>query len=174
MTAEEFWSLIDLSRQSVRKTTDIPEWIQEYLRQRPTLYLGEYEERFQGLSRLSYDARLWAAAQIMMGFCSDDKFSDFRAWLIAKGKDVFEDALKNPDTLAEVDVDGDYGTPTLFSMNYVAEETYRERAGDSADITDLIAEQPPATLLNEGAWDEDQAKLPAMFPRLYAKFGNRR
>ena len=46
---------------------------------------------------------LWDAASIMMEWCSDDGFIDFRAWLIAQGREVYLAALKDPDSLADVE-----------------------------------------------------------------------
>ena len=39
---------------------------------------------------------LWDAASIMVEWCSDDGFIDFRAWLIAQGREVYLAALKDP------------------------------------------------------------------------------
>ena len=45
---------------------------------------------------------LWDAASVIKEYgCSDDGFIDFRAWLIAQGKDVYMNALRDPDTLAD-------------------------------------------------------------------------
>ena len=42
---------------------------------------------------------LWACAYTAMGGCSDDAFDYFKIWLVSRGKDVYEAALQNPDTL---------------------------------------------------------------------------
>lgn len=170
MTTNEFWDVIAQGQKSVQKTTEMPGWFEAYLRPKPTAYLAGYASKYFELCCLAYDLRLWAAASIMMKFCSDDKFDDFRGWLIAKGKDVFERALKDPDTLADVDMDGDDGVAKLFHMGFVAEGVYRERAGDMADITDIIS-LPELVLLNQDAWDRDRKKLPQLFPRLCARYG---
>ncbi len=47
---------------------------------------------------------LWAAAYIIGGGCSDDAFADFRATLISHGRATFERVLKNPETLADMDL----------------------------------------------------------------------
>ena len=162
---------MDLGRKAVGKTTELPAWMQAYLTKQSIEYIGEFHYQFQELSRVSYDARLWAAAGLMMKFCSDDKFADFRAWLIVKGQRIFENAIRDPDTLAEIEVDGDHGRPILFDMNYVAETAYRVKVGKMADITDLVPKSPKLILHNQDAWDGDQDKLPFMFPRLFARFG---
>lgn len=42
-----------------------------------------------------------AAAYLVNGGCSDDGFDYFRGWLIARGREVFEDVLADPDAIAE-------------------------------------------------------------------------
>lgn len=60
---------------------------------------------------------LWDAASIMVEWCSDDGFIDFRAWLIAQGREVYLAALKDPDSLADVEP---YGNCCFESLSYVA------------------------------------------------------
>jgi hypothetical protein len=50
----------------------------------------------------SYVAQLWAAAFVINGGCSDDGFEYFRGWLITRGREVFERALADPDSLADL------------------------------------------------------------------------
>ncbi len=44
-----------------------------------------------------------AVTTIMMNGCSDDSFDYFRGWLIAQGKDVYHAALRDPDSLVDVE-----------------------------------------------------------------------
>ena len=50
----------------------------------------------------AYHWDLWGAAYLINGGCSDDGFEYFRRWLVLQGRDVFQAAVSNPDTLAEV------------------------------------------------------------------------
>ena len=54
----------------------------------------------------AYCWSLWGAAYVINGGCSDDPFVDFRASLISRGRQVFERALSDPDSLADEDFDG--------------------------------------------------------------------
>ena len=45
---------------------------------------------------------LWAAADRIMGWCSDDSFLYFRLWLVGLGRDAFERVIRDPDALAEL------------------------------------------------------------------------
>jgi len=169
MTRSDFWHVIDAARDSVKAKTDIPVWLDGYLEQKPVDYIIGFAHQLRDLNHEAYDARLWAAAFVMMDFCSDDKFMDFRGWLIAQGESIYESALENPDTLAELQViDGDYGKPILFKLLYVPETIYRRSVKDM--IADIPLPKRKYILLNNIAWGGDHSKLPAMFPRLYAKY----
>jgi hypothetical protein len=50
----------------------------------------------------SYRGDLWGAAYLINGGASDDGFEYFRGWLIAAGREVFEQAVAAPDALAGV------------------------------------------------------------------------
>jgi hypothetical protein len=54
------------------------------------------------MERKSYSAHLWHAAELIGGGCGDDGFNDFRDWIIAQGRVVFENALTDPETLVDV------------------------------------------------------------------------
>jgi Protein of unknown function (DUF4240) len=66
----------------------------------------------------SYDWGLWGAAYVIDGGCSDDGFDYFRAYLISRGRAVFEAAMADPDSLADADLEGgemweDWMSPTM-------------------------------------------------------------
>lgn len=42
---------------------------------------------------------MWCAGYLMNGGCADDGFEYFRNWIISRGKDVYDQAKANPDTL---------------------------------------------------------------------------
>jgi hypothetical protein len=77
-----------------RLTDVIAEWAPERI--------VEFNRTLWGLMARSYRADLWAAAYVIRGGCSDDSFDYFRGWLIAQGRDAFERAMENPDSLADV------------------------------------------------------------------------
>ena len=58
--------------------------------------------------------------------CSDDSFSDFRMWLIAQGKDVYLNALKDPDSLSGVTP---YGYCSFESLGYISSQVYSAMKG---------------------------------------------
>ncbi|MDR1641133.1 MAG: DUF4240 domain-containing protein [Clostridiales bacterium] len=65
------------------------------------LWNGIFDEYF----RCSRKRELWMAASVIHGrVCSVDEFDCFRGWLITQGEDVFFDAVKDPDSLADLEV----------------------------------------------------------------------
>src|SRR5579859_1441472 len=59
---------------------------------------GEMMDHFKDLA---YFRELWTAANDVCGGLGNDGFMDFRAWLIAQGKQVFFDVLRDPEILAD-------------------------------------------------------------------------
>jgi hypothetical protein len=74
----------------------------------------------------AYTWELWAAAYIIGGGCSDDKFSDFRSTLVSMGRQIFERTLANPESLADMDYDAD--TADYEGYQYVPSQVERELA----------------------------------------------
>ncbi|MDD4496516.1 MAG: DUF4240 domain-containing protein, partial [Eubacteriales bacterium] len=50
---------------------------------------------------------VFAASCFFNDYMSDDGFNDFRMWLISRGRDTYMAALKNPDTLADLEMPED-------------------------------------------------------------------
>ncbi|RYD33126.1 MAG: DUF4240 domain-containing protein, partial [Verrucomicrobiaceae bacterium] len=102
------------------------------------------------------------AAYVMEGGCSDDAFSDFRATLISQGQEIYERALADPDSLADVDYGED--EPCYEGFQYIAREVAEEK---SAGVSESSVPHPADPAGQE--WDEDD--LPSLYPRLTAKYG---
>ena len=126
-----------------------------------------YQTRFDELMSTANGIDLWGAAYLINGGCSDDGFHDFRAWLIGRGRHVYEAALKNPDTLADV-LDGE--PVSGFGLDVAAVRVYEEGTGKD-DFYDRLeraeADLPPPP--PEGIdWDfEDETEMRRRFPRLF-------
>ena len=60
----------------------------------------EYQQRFDDMHAALYRRDVWAAAYLIGGGCSDDGFIDFRAGIIAQGREWYEKVAMSPDSLA--------------------------------------------------------------------------
>ena len=126
---------------------------------------------------LAYQYGLWDAASIIKEYgCSDDGFIDFRAWLIAQGKEVYMNALKDPDTLADIQP---YGDCSFECMSYVGDYAYEQLTGrsayddmDKAAFAKLTDELRNGIVYKDGIqYPREPRDLPKFLPRLCAKHG---
>lgn len=99
-----FWEIIDFAREENGGWEDMYEPLVDRLAELEADEILLWENIFNEYQCLSYKNKLWAAAYIINGGCSDDGFDYFRGWLTAQGKKVFLNALKEPDSLARVEV----------------------------------------------------------------------
>ena len=130
MTRDEFWNLIAESKAQTGQNVDAQ---YDYLAEKLTAMRSEEALRFHGICYAYTDAAvkygLWDAASCMLGGCSDDMFMDFRCWLVAQGKEVFMQALANPDSLASVEL---YGQGNFETLAYLGSTVYEQLTGKNA------------------------------------------
>src|SRR4051812_27947969 len=105
-----FWQLIADTRSAADNDTGRQsELLKVRLRQLSPQARAEFARIRRRLDRRAYTWRLWGAAQMIEDGCSDDCFRDFRAYLISLGRDPYERALADPDSLASVAEDRETG-----------------------------------------------------------------
>ena len=120
----------------------------------------EFARMFDAKMDQAYSWPLWGAAYVINGGCSDDTFTDFRAALISRGRQAFERAIADPDSLADEDFDeGDWFDARLSICGH--------RWGRSGCRTRLQRSAPGQPSGTE--WREDAVY--ALFPKLSGKFG---
>lgn len=130
--------------------------------------LVDFIHLFNGQKDALYSWRLWAAAYLVNGGCSDDGFMDFRSWLISRGRAVTEATFRDPDSLAALNLEMD--TATFEDFAYVMSRVFRERSG--GDFPDLPGEGQRGEP-DDPDWDfdfEDEPRMRAKLPRLAEQF----
>lgn len=141
MNKEQFWRIVDDVRSSAnhRDQGAILFALQEQLRKLPSAEIMEWQEIFQFYDDAAYRDELWAASGAMGAHCTDDGFMDFRSWLISQGRDVYMAALRDPESLAEVDTEGQ--SLNFEEYAYVAPKAYAQRrAYEAGPLADVIRE----------------------------------
>ena len=141
MNKEQFWRIVEDVRSSAdpRDQGAILFVLQEQLRKLPSAEIMEWQEIFQFYDDAAYRDELWAASGAMGAHCSDDGFMDFRSWLISQGRDVYMAALRDPESLAEVDTEGQ--SLNFEQYAYVAPKAYAQRrAYEAGPLADVIRE----------------------------------
>jgi predicted DNA-binding WGR domain protein len=166
----EFWNLIERSKR--KATGDVNEQVEiltEILTERPVADIIEFGRILNYYHALSYTSELWAAAYIIQGGCSDDAFDYFRAWIIAQGREVFDNALENPESLAKLINVEEAEETDAESLLYVSQEAYKSKTG--GDIDEFSDREGFAKFPEiEFDWKEDDGSLERKFPKLYVKF----
>ena len=141
MNKEQFWRIVDdvLSSADPRDQGAILYALRERLRLLPSKEIMDWHEIFHFYQDVAYRDELLAASVAMGAHCSDDGFTDFRSWLISQGRDVYIAALKDPESLAEVDTEGQ--SLNFEQYAYVAPKAYAQRrAYEAGPLADVIRE----------------------------------
>lgn len=173
---KEFWRLIEKSRKF-----DQTQWLTEELDQKGLEEVLDFEFLFQELMNASYHSRLWGAAFVLMGGCSDDAFDYFRGWLIGQGEEIYNKVMKDPEFLAEyINEDNldDEGFPQNEELLSVGVDAYMHIKTGDIEWDDDIHNELLEALDKKGLqsvtdiefdWEEDD--LEKLFPVLWERFG---
>lgn len=167
----QFWQLTD----STRGMPDRADHLAEALRALPPAEIIEYRLRYDDALHTANRVDLWGAAHQINGGCTDDGFYDFREGLIELGREVFDRAVEDPDSLANV---ARVGEPIIGTdhLGDAAVDAWMAVAGRSQD--DFYEEVDNADTrsdrgdVEEGEWWNfaDKAEVRHRFPRLAEKF----
>jgi hypothetical protein len=171
MNSDRFWELIEQTRQRyLASRTDCDPALVEHDALAQTLSTLDPEEIIQFDQRLEERViaayqhwDLWAALHIFTEGCAgDDRFEEFRAELILCGREAFEAALRDADSLAELPkvprgVEGLLSVPT---------SAYEEKTGKPFPEYDLVVPHPDQPAGE--TWEE--ADLPRRLPRFWKRF----
>lgn len=173
---ESFWDLIHDAKIACGQDMDV---MLAYLKDRLVSMGPTQAQNFHDIIHAYEDLAdkfgLWDAAGIMKEYgCSDDGFIDFRAWLIAQGREVYFAALADPDSLADV---VPYGDCCFEQLSYVGDYAYEQLTGKSAyDQTDWSAYEALLMKLEQDIvykggieFPREGADLKKYLPRLCAK-----
>lgn len=168
MHKTQFWQLIDQSRlQATQLNQTHAQALTDLMHALPVSDVVDFENLFTHYFHQAYDWKLWGAAYLIHGGCSDDGFMDFRAWLIGQGEAMYKAVLGNPDVLAQsIDDEDDLFVLESQDIWSVASAVYQERTGKDSMGTDSNAEFPSEP--KGQPWQEDD--LVRLLPNLAAKF----
>lgn len=176
MSVEEFWQVVESARESAADPSDaedVAERTLALLTALPVEKVALLAQPLWDLRARSYRWNLWHAAYLINGGCSDDGFEYFRGWLLTQGREAFERAVADPDTLADLPAvqrvaAGDVADLECESMYGVVWDAYEVVTG---------GHEPPAVTgryprLGPG-WDfEDADEDRRRLPKLAALFGD--
>jgi hypothetical protein len=159
-----FWQLVDETRSSAgTDTARQSELLQERLTQLPPRAIVGFAQTRRRLDRRLYTWKLWGAAAVIEDGCSDDCFRDFRAYVISLGRDAYERALRDPDSLAPLVQNAETGD--WENADNVAPDAYSSVTGNDFPLDDPDLSGRPS-----GTPVEFDGGLTRRYPRLAARF----
>lgn len=164
MTLDQFWAIVEQVHRASDGDMDAKcELLDAELRRLPLDELRSFHAHFDECMDRAYAWDLWAAAYIMCGGCGDDGFSDFRSTLISMGRETFETALADPQSLADLDYDEEMAQ--YEGYQYVPTTVESELGGSKS----FPRSRPHPAEPSGTPWNEDE--VAARFPRLAEKYG---
>ncbi|MER6524481.1 DUF4240 domain-containing protein [Streptomyces sp. NPDC001508] len=170
MDEMEFWELVDAAREAAEgDPEDQADLLVERLGQLDPEAVLDFARHFESRYNRAYRWDLWGAAWVLLDGASDDAFDFFRCWLIGQGRDVFEGALHDPDSLADLledfdeEIDGDGE-----ELGYAADEAYEQLTGTVAP--DLGVAPAPAEPEGTPLDFENERVLAQRYPKLWGRF----
>ena len=139
------------------------------LKKLSTPEIVSFDEILNELLEESNNIKLWVAAAIINQGSSPEEFRLFNLWLISKGQSVYENALKNPDSLADVITQSDIDEGAYFEeFGYIAYDVHEARIGDD------IEEENEPNMESLEQWDcIDIDEMHKRFPNLMRRLSDR-
>lgn len=175
MDDQKFWELIQVASRGVAESDDAfgqkrREAMLAELLQLPPDEIMHFRRLFDQKVDLAFSYRLWGAAYLINGGCSDDGFYHFSCWLVGTGHEVYRKTLQDPDSLADL-LDGEW--PLQASYASAAQEAWTQRSGreymEFYKELEQLGRLPADTEEEDEYWDfdfDDNDEMRERYPRL--------
>jgi hypothetical protein len=155
MNENNFWEIIESS-----KTDNQDEQLELFRSELERLNKADligFEVIYREKLHAAYNWGLWGAAYIINGGCSDDSFDYFCDWLISQGRETFDAALEDPETLI--------GKVTIWNTEF---EDFRYIMMDVMEAVHKSEFPAPTKSRPQNPsgqeWDEEEVET--LFPKL--------
>lgn len=176
MNKSKFWTLIEKTR--CPGTEQQYQNILSELSPLSTKDICRFGEFVSLYAEAAESPATYIACKLLNGSASDDTELYFRLWLVAQGRDFFLAALKNPDSLVDVESpEGYYEFEMLLGAVYNALELKGDNALDAMGnqaLSELEVEEIVKEIETDMDWTDSEDSLwkqaPIRAPKLYAKY----
>ncbi len=163
MDENRFWQIVDATLAAGANRKRQYCLLADQLRRLSPTEVAEFHWWFQRQLERSDCSNVEAAWDVIDGVGADDGYFDFRCWLVSRGRAVFESALSDPDSLADV-VQREERTQ-FFDFD-CADAVYEELTGQECPPDPV-----PHSWEEEDSWDaHDGEEQRRRMPRLWAMF----
>lgn len=160
MNEQDFWRIIEELKPDVSRRRMVERLVDLSAKE-----IEEWDDHFGRLLEKAYTNDLMGACCLLMDGASDDTFYYFLNWLIAQGQSVYEAAIMNADSLAEVVSRSTHASAVLRSA---AIDAWLQVTGKSQ--SELFKGTPCRGYAIDEAWNQqDEGELARRLPQLYEK-----
>jgi hypothetical protein len=170
MDEKRFWDII---ARACKRGADPQEWddnLVQQLARLPPEEIVAWGHLFDQKTNALYTVDHWGAAYTINGGASDDGFYYFRCWLVGMGKKVYEAALADPDSLADVVSPDEEYEAEIYSVAAAAWEARGLAEADFHKAAEALGRRLDSKLKGRD-WDfDDDAKVRKKLPRLAALY----
>jgi hypothetical protein len=173
---DRFWELVDAAHEHVSEPDEVAAAVVGLLVETSAEEIVGVELELNALLSESYRWDLWAAAYLINGGASAEGFDNFRGWLLTRGRTVWEAAVADPDSLADV---VSAHLPSFLEcedMVCVAVDAYGQVTGDDEGLWAAVA-AVAAHIADDGEPGgeklsfDDPTEMRSRLPRLWALTG---
>jgi hypothetical protein len=170
-TLTDFWSILE---KSLKYSNDLEKQYSFLIKQVSKLSkdkILQFHHHFISLKEKA-DTELVRAAGYLLHeeSLTDDELFGYLGWLVTRGKKVYEAVLKNPDSLAKLNIEELAEVQETELFEGIASEAFEEKYED--DFYELYEEmygEESMTLNEEEGWDEtDLEVIKEKLPKLFA------
>lgn len=148
MTEADFWRIVALTNHTARYQRYRAEDLEYHLSKLPAKSIVEFDILFHKFVDEADIGDVYGAGCLLHeDYMSDDSFLYFRYWLISMGQAAYEEALRNPDSMAMLDIVHDRdGYPRVSDEDYcyAVYKAYEKVAGKQ--------------IFDEPSWRDQQEK----------------
>ncbi len=162
MKLDDFWKIIDGIEPSSFDMEAKCVQLKKALQPLSPQDLRDFVDHYFALKNRAYCWPLWDAAIIMHGGCGDDSFMDFRSSLITFGKEVYQQALKNPDSLAKLS----QPVPTDEDIFGVIHDAIEQKLGADYRPSSVEPDSPTGTSLEDDDESDYETLVDKRYPQL--------
>jgi len=173
MPEGRFWEIVAKTVQFKDNAVRQTDTLEQVLGALPDDEITGFDAQFVLQKRRAFRWDLWGADYVIHGGAAEDAFDYFRSWLIAQGKEVFEQTLTDPDSLADRIAPGRTEPLENEEFGQVARKLWHHQTGFR--FGRMPSEQPPEEDdAPDGEPFEDADEYFAKsYPKLWARFGQK-
>jgi hypothetical protein len=172
MTINQFWDIIgrvhEAGRGDMKRKCEL---IGEELRKLSPEEVRSFGDYYTEFYYRAYREDLWDAAYLICGGCGDDSFMDFRHTLISMGREIFEKAMSNPDSLADLDLDEE--SASFEGYQYAIGHAYEDVMKRGGEVTEEFGSRGGTHPKSPAGTECNSWEMEKQFPRLTAKYGHK-